>query len=81
MAKQRRDSMIKEANTYDEFLTKAKEPGFIKVNWCGNTSCEDKIKDDTGMKSRCIIDDEEVTGKCVVCGNTAKHRIYFGRQY
>ena len=46
MAKQRRDSMIKEANTYEEFLNKSKEPGFIKVNWCGNTSCEDKIKDD-----------------------------------
>ena len=81
VAKQRRDSMIKSASNYDEFLSKAKEPGFIKVNWCGNTSCEDKIKDDTGMKSRCIIEDEDVDGNCVVCNSKAIHKIYFGRQY
>ena len=81
-ALKRRDSMIYEANTYEEFTEIAKnKPGFIKTNWCGNGECEDKIKDDFSMKSRCLIEDEEVTGPCVCCGKEAKHRIYFGKQY
>lgn len=81
-ALKRRDSMIYEANTYEEFTEIATtKPGFIKTNWCGCTECENKIKDDFSMKSRCLIEDESITGPCVVCGKTAKHRLYFGRQY
>ena len=42
---------------------------------------ENKIKDDFGIKSRCLIEDEEVTGPCTVCGRKAKTRLYIGRQY
>ena len=76
----RRDKMIYTANNYDEFLKLAKNNGFIKINWCGNEECENKIKEDTGMKSRCLID-EETDGVCAVCGKSAKTKIYFGRQY
>ena len=78
----RRDSMIYEAKNYQEFTDIANnKPGFIKANWCGNQECEDKIKDDFNMKSRCLIEDEEITTNCVCCGKPAKHRLYFGRQY
>ena len=82
-AKVRRDSMIYEANTYEELtnITTTKDGGFIKINWCGSTECEDKIKDDFGIKSRCLIEDEKVTGPCTVCGREAKTRLYIGRQY
>ncbi len=81
-ALKRRDSMIYEANNYEEFTDIAlHKSGFIKVNWCGDVACENKIKDDFGIKSRCLIENEEVTGPCVCCGREAKHRIYFGRQY
>lgn len=81
-ALKRRDSMIYEAKDYDEFTDIAlHKPGFIKVNWCGDVACENKIKDDFGIKSRCLIEGEEVTGPCVCCGKKAKHRLYFGRQY
>ena len=81
-AKARRDSMIYEANNYKELTDIAKnKSGFIKINWCGNQECEDKIKNDFGIKSRCLIDDEEVTGPCTVCGSNAKNRLYVGRQY
>lgn len=81
-AKNRRDSMIYEAMTYDELKDIAEnKPGFIKINWCGKTECEDKIKEDTTLKSRCIIEDEEVNGPCVVCKNKATTRIYIGKQY
>ena len=81
-AKNRRDSMIYEAMTYDELKDIAEnKPGFIKINWCGKTECEDKIKEDTTLKSRCIIEDEEVNGPCVVCKNKATTKIYIGKQY
>ncbi len=81
-ALKRRNSMIYSAKNYDEFKTLAQEkPGFIKINWCGNEECENKIKEDTTLKSRCIIEDEKVDGPCCVCGKEAEVKIYFGKQY
>lgn len=81
-ALERRNSMLYEASSYDEFNDIAKnKSGFIKINWCGDRACEDKIKDETGLKSRCILEEETADGVCVVCGNAGKHKIYFGRQY
>ncbi len=81
-ALKRRDSMIYEASSYEELKASAKgKNGFYKINWCGETSCEDKIKEDTGLKSRCLIEGEEVTGNCIVCGQKATTRLYVGKQY
>lgn len=81
-ALERRNSMLYTANTYDEFKEIAStKPGFIKINWCGDVSCEDKIKEETGLKSRCIIEEEPSDGNCICCGNPGKHKIYFGKQY
>lgn len=81
-ALKRRDTMLYEANTREEFQTiAATKPGFIKINWCGNTSCEEKIKEETGLKSRCILENKEATGVCAYCGEKAKFKIYFGKQY
>lgn len=81
-ALERRNSKIFDVNTYEEMQGLIKEKtGFVKVNWCGDTACEEKIKDDTGYKSRCIIEGEEPTGKCIICNKEAKCRIYVGKQY
>ena len=81
-ALKRRDSMIYEANSWEEFSDIAtNKPGFIKANWCGELECENKIKDEFNMKSRCLIEDEEIHTDCVVCGKKARYRLYFGRQY
>ena len=81
-ALERRNTMLYEANTYEEFKNIAmNKPGFIKINWCGNMVCEEKIKEETGLKSRCILESEHPDGNCVVCGNLGKHKIYFGKQY
>ena len=72
------------ATNFDEFVDTAKNhPGFIKAMWCGNSECEDKLKDATGgVKSRCIPFVEEHIGDvCVCCGKPAKHQVYWGKQY
>ncbi len=82
-ALQRRDSMIYNLKTYDELKEMSKKPGgFAYVNWCGNVECENKIKDELGLKSRCIpFENQEPDGKCIYCNQTAKTKIYFGKQY
>ncbi|MBR1818360.1 MAG: proline--tRNA ligase, partial [Bacilli bacterium] len=81
-ALKRRDSMIYEAGTYEELKESSKEKnGFYKINWCGDTSCENQIKEETGLKSRCIIENEEARGNCIVCGKKATTRLYVGKQY
>ena len=72
------------ATTYEEFLDTAQnKPGFIKAMWCGDSACEDKIKEDTGgVKSRCIpFEEEHLSDVCVCCGKPARHMVYWGRQY
>ncbi|MCQ2514100.1 MAG: proline--tRNA ligase [Ruminococcus sp.] len=72
------------ARSYDEFIDTAKNhPGFIKAMWCGETECEEKLKDVTGgVKSRCIpFEEEKLADTCVCCGKPAKHMVFWGRQY
>ncbi len=82
-ALKRRDSMIYSVNSYEEMKNIAKDKqGFILANWCGDEACELKIKDDVGIKTRCIpFTNNEPDGKCVCCGKDAKTKIYFAKQY
>src|SRR5574344_370173 len=71
------------AHTFEEFKNQMDtKQGFIKAMWCGDIKCEEKIKDELAVKSRCIPFEEEcVDEKCVVCGRPAKHMVIWGRQY
>ena len=72
------------AHDHEEFLDIAENrPGFIKAMWCGESECEDKLKEETGgVKSRCIpFVEEHISDRCVCCGKPAKHMVVFGRQY
>lgn len=84
-ALERRNSMVYNADTYEEMSDIAKnKSGFIYTNWCGDVLCENKIKDDLGLKSRCIpFVGAEPTGnkKCVCCGKEATTKIYWAKQY
>lgn len=83
-ALERRNTMLyNNVRTYDELTDIANnKPGFALVNWCGETECEDKIKEELGLKSRCIpFGHEDSDGNCIVCGKIGKNKIYFGKQY
>lgn len=56
--------------------------GFIKAMWCGDEACEDKVKELTGAGSRCIpFEQENISDKCVCCGEPAKHMVLWGKAY
>ncbi len=79
-----REEKTSDAHSYEEFLEVAeKKPGFIRAMWCGETECEEKLKDVTGgVKSRCIpFNEEQLSETCVCCGKKAKHMVVWGRQY
>ena len=71
------------ATNMDEFTKNITEnQGFIKAMWCGEEACEDKIRELTGAKSRCIpFEQEHISDTCVCCGKKAKHMVIWGRQY
>jgi len=57
-------------------------PGFIKAMWCGSLACEEKIKEETSATSRCIpFEQEHIHDHCVVCGEKAKHLVYWAKAY
>ena len=60
----------------------AKEDGFIKAMWCGDEACEDRVKELTGVGSRCIpFEQEHLSDTCVCCGKPAKYMLYWGVAY
>lgn len=71
------------AHNLEEFKNNIeKEQGFIKAMWCGSQECEEKIREITGVKSRCIpFNQEKIDNKCVCCGKDAKDMVIWGRQY
>jgi prolyl-tRNA synthetase len=71
------------AQNYDEFKKILGEKGgFIKASWCGNSTCEAKIKEETGATIRVrSLQKEETTSNCVFCGEKGKEIVYFARSY
>ena len=81
--KERLEKKTTVAYDLDEFVQKINDDqGFIKTMWCGDVACEDKIKELTAAKSRCMpFEQEKIADKCVCCGKPASKMVVWGRQY
>ena len=79
----RRDAMTYTATTKEELAqTVANKQGFVKMMWCGDEACEDAIKEEFGVGTRCIpFEQEHLSDTCVCCGKPAKHLVYWGKAY
>ena len=78
----------REAHTYtakslDEMKSiLAEHTGFIKSMWCGDLACEEKVKEETGMPSRCMpFEQEHIADTCPVCGKKADKMVVWGIAY
>ena len=57
-------------------------PGFMKAMWCGEDACEEKIKEDYQVTSRCIpFEQEKIADTCFCCGKEAKEMVIWARAY
>ena len=71
------------AKSLDEMKDILKEHvGFVKSMWCGDRACEEKIKEETGMPSRCMpFEQEHISDVCPVCGKPAHKMVVWGIAY
>ncbi len=82
-AKERMDERTYIAHNMDDMRNIfADRSGFVKAMWCGCRECEDKLKEELAVTSRCIpLEQENIDDKCVVCGKPARKMVYWGRAY
>lgn len=78
-----KESRTEKATTMEQFTEIIKnQKGYIKAMWCGETACEDKVKETTEATARCIpFEQEKVSDVCVCCGKPAKTLIYWAKAY
>ena len=80
-AKEFTTNKIKDCFNMDE-LNEQVQSGFARAMWCGDESCEQKIKDETGATTRNMpFDQTPIADKCVCCGKKAEKLIYFSKAY
>jgi prolyl-tRNA synthetase len=72
-----------ELSTLAEVVAHFKErSGFVWVPWCGDSECEARLKAEAGGVTIRVLDpDEKASGKCLVCGKPAVHRVALARSY
>lgn len=78
-----REENTRVAKTWEEFkdIIENKQ-GFVKAMWCGETACEEAVKEETGATTRCMpFEQEMLSDVCVHCGKPAKKLVYFGKAY
>lgn len=81
-AKLFRDANTRSADTWEEFIAKLDEGGFVKAHWDGTPETEQKIKDMTKATIRLIpLTPDPEAGKCILTGNPSPHRVLFARAY
>ena len=82
-ARAHRDAHTYDARTKEEFKDIAdNKPGFIRAMWCGQTECEEAIKEEIGVTSRCMpFEQEHLSDTCIFCGKEAKTMVYWGKAY
>jgi prolyl-tRNA synthetase len=77
-----REEKTTSADTWDEFIKKIEEGGFVYAHWDGTPETEQKIKEKTKATIRLIpIDKEKEAGKCILTGEPSEQRVVFARSY
>ncbi len=79
-----RERRTYDCKTMDEIIDVLQKngDGFVRAMWCGDEACEDEVKEKTGVGTRCIpFEQEQISDKCVCCGKTAKHMVYWAKAY
>src|SRR3989344_4890541 len=80
-AKKYLDSSIIKVKDFSEFKIAINNKKIVETFHCGDSKCEDKIKEVlNGVKATCIpFTKEKVKGNCVYCNNPASYKVYFAK--
>ena len=79
-----RENRTRDAFTVEDIGKSLEEngDGFFRAMWCGSEECEKKVKELTGVGSRCIpFEQEKISDKCVCCGKPADTMLLWAKAY
>jgi len=80
-AKKILDEKVVRVSEYQQFKKELENGKMIDCSWCGNQTCEDKIKEETGADLRVIPSDNTKAETCIYCKNSGITNVLFARGY
>jgi len=80
-AKKILDERVVRVSEYQQFKEELDNGKMIDCSWCGNQTCEDKIKEETGADLRVIPFDNAKAETCIYCKNSGTTNVLFARGY
>jgi len=80
-AKKILDERVVKVSEYKQFKEELDNGKMIDCSWCGNQTCEDKIKEETGADIRVITSDDTKAETCIYCKNSGTTNVLFARGY
>ena len=80
-AKKILDERVVRVSEYQQFKEELKNGKMIDCSWCGNQTCEDKIKEETGADLRVIPSGNTKAETCIYCKNSGTTNVLFARGY
>jgi len=82
-ARDRRTAMTTPVDDYASFRSLVEEKGgFLLAPWCGRSTCEQQIHEETKATIRVLaFDQPEEKGSCLICGQESPRRVHFAKAY
>ena len=80
-AKKILDERVVKVSEYKQFKEELENGKMIDCSWCGNQTCEDKIKEETGADLRVIPSDNAKAETCIYCKNSGTTNALFAKGY
>ena len=81
-AKKILEERIVRVSEYQQFKKELESGKMIDCSWCGNQTCEDKIKEETGADLRVIpFDNTQKSETCIYCKNSGTTNVLFAKGY
>ena len=76
------DDRVVKVSEYEQFKEELDNGKMIDCSWCGNQTCEDKIKEETGADLRVIpFDNQQKSETCIYCKNSGTTNVLFAHGY
>jgi len=80
-AKKILDERVVRVSEYQKFKKELDNGKMIDCSWCGNQTCENKIKEETGADIRVIPPNNIKLETCIYCKNSGTTNVLFARGY
>ena len=81
-AKKILDERVVRVSEYQQFKKELEDGKMIDCSWCGNQTCEDKIKEETSADLRVIpFNRQQKSETCIYCKNSGTTNVLFAKGY